>query len=1063
MRLLRSLRLQDVLVLGLFPATVVVWLVASAAFRYDRLTQFDDPSVLPVNLRSEFSAGLRSLLRLPRRLTTGGRLTPNDGPAGPSLSLEVERRPWAILHGDPQEGWDGWVDAVLHGKDQDLPVKLRKRGDNSVHWVSVKRSLTVRTPTNNLFKGLRQFALSSKEVVPAYLANSLTHEFGLLAPDTELAPVFVNGRFHGLFRLVELVDESFLRGHGRMPGKIFRGDRAERGDYLKGVPRSLFENPALWELVGADDQPPAEDHGQLADLVRELNEGTFESHTALMRRINREEFARLMACLLVVGDPFHMSGVHNQLVFEDPSDQLLYPVAWDLRLLDLHARGGQSMNRLFQEILNDPRVVDATLDELATRLSQRSIERMTDSLFRVVREGFGDYVEYDRLRGGLIPDIGDPETAGAILTQNLQVLRSWVDSAVVAYKASPVDGYVMVDLESRGYAGADLVGFTIAEDRRADGVLRLDQNLNGVLDDEDPAVPLRRDPTEPERLMLDRPIPLFPGWKVDSGIPLPGHTAYRVFLTGGGSALNPRPLLSNRHTGQVTSVLDWPAGTVIRPGTGWHPWRYPVLRSRHIRLSGTVHLRETLRTTPADTLVIDPGTTIRLDPDVSILARGLVLAQGVPTAPIRLVPAHPTLPWGAFAIQGVGGDGSRIEHTEFVGGGGATVDRVEYTGMVNVYRVNGVLFEGIVIRDNRRSDDGLRVLHGREVVIRRSRFLRTNSDAVDLDYSDGTIMENLFETTGGDAIDLMASTPVILDNRIHGAGDKGISIGEASAPFVFGNLIENTATGVEVKDDSRPVLLHNEIRKNGVGLRESRKSWRYGRGPSSIIALTLFTDNGLAWERDSSATTVVVESPGLEATPGSAPRRAELSWLYDRFGIGWPPGSEGDGDPTPGRVENWTSRASVEPLGGQQFEEGFHAPTAGWTAIGDGTKISEVGRRLVIETERRLGEVTIPVEIDLTNNAAGGTLVLIGAGRDLDSVTVSLRSADRTVEHSFRPLGDLTRPMMRTFVIPPGRYQALRLVLRPTPGLSHTQTSTGLSVLGAGRFDLLRWEVYSLP
>ena len=39
----------------------------------------------------------------------------------------------------------------------------------------------------------------------------------------------------GLYRVLEVVDESLLRGHSRMPGNIFRLDARSRGEIFRGL------------------------------------------------------------------------------------------------------------------------------------------------------------------------------------------------------------------------------------------------------------------------------------------------------------------------------------------------------------------------------------------------------------------------------------------------------------------------------------------------------------------------------------------------------------------------------------------------------------------------------------------------------------------------------------------------------------------------------------------------------------------------------------------------------------------------------------------------------------
>ena len=81
------------------------------------------------------------------------------------------------------------------------------------------------------------------------------------------------------------------------------------------------------------------------------------------------------------------------------------------------------------------------------------------------------------------------------------------------------------------------------------------------------------------------------------------------------------------------------------------------------RLRGDTRLRETLVIPKNETLVIDAGTTVQLDPDVSILSYGQVVIRGTSAHPVTFVPTIKGKPWGTFALQGEGANGSKRQST----------------------------------------------------------------------------------------------------------------------------------------------------------------------------------------------------------------------------------------------------------------------------------------------------------------------------------------------------------------------------------------------------------------
>ncbi|MFQ5690913.1 MAG: CotH kinase family protein, partial [Gemmatimonadota bacterium] len=998
----------------------LLYVGATAWIEFRNVRHYDDWWSARTHLRRLFDAQLHMGLRLPRAMALRQRLDPESADPG-VLRLRVDRRTWNRVIEDPLSGWGVWVDgAVVQGNDM-RPVRLRKRGDTSVHWTTVKKSFTLKTPKSSLFRGSRQVAVSGKNVLSAYLANRMQAELGVLAPSTTVAPVFVNDRFYGMFRLSEIIDESFLRRIHRVPGNIFRADAAERGEYYKGLPRNVFVNPYIWDRVSEGDVPGVPADSALLELLDAVNGSTFADHRRLMGLVDRDEIARLMAALLVVGDPYHMSGVHNQYWYEDPSTGRLHPIPWDLRLLNL-ARPTARVNAFFQEALRDPFLVDETLHLLRVRLEDGSLQRRAEEITREAYTRFRPHFEYDRLRGELISDVGAPDEVLSRLAGNLRTLESWISDAGVRFRAGTDRDPSVLDLETFGYAGSDLTAIRLSG-IHSTPQLYADRNLNGVLDERDPRIEtvVERANSSRIRLRLAEPLALLQGWD-GSGIGIrPGRIRYRLFLrTAAGEPASDAWLeVRNRLTGEPAHVVEWDSDRERRPREAWSPWRSaPPASPRTIRLSGDVHLSQTLELRAGELLLISPGTRLRLDPDVSILSHGRIEARGTATLPIRFLPAREGKPWGTLALQGPGADGSRFTYTEFTGGGGAVLERVPYTGMVSVHRARDVRFEHSRFVDNLRSDDAFHAVHAR-VSITDGVFLRANSDAIDFDYSDGEIRDCRIESARNDGIDLMGSSPRIVRNQLLGNSDKGISVGEESAPLIVGNRISGSPRGVEVKDGSRPILLHDEITGNGIGVLEQVKIWRYGAGGRAILAYTRVAGNDRNLKSDASSTLTIWDSPiGVDsATSGGVSRPAGPAplWIYAHYGIR-------GGPYPPGLPPAWTREADMPPLYAESFRETLATRPPAWRARGGVTRIRVADAALRARVERRPGAIEEALQWDLSDQSKRYQAAMELSGRDLASVQLVFESDGSEIRQAVELPADPTRFRLVTLDLPAGRY-----------------------------------------
>lgn len=984
----RNVRLRDVvaLTLPIWLALAFVW--GGAWLRFLETSRFDDWWSRHGKLHRLVEARLATLAALPEAMALRLRLDPEAGDPA-VVRILVDRGAWARWQSEPLALHDAWVEASLvHGNDF-TAAEIRKRGDTSVHWLTPKKSMTVKTGRWDPYKGHRRLVLSGKTPLEQAVTESLAADYGLLAPETHLAPVFVNGRFYGLFRLVEDVDESFLRAHGRLPGNIFRGDTAERGEAHPGLPRGLFQNLAIWDRVARNGRPTAPPGSALARLLRAVAGGSFADHQRLLALVDREEGERLFAYLLVTGDPYHMTNVHNQYWYEDPSSGRLHPIPRDIRLRDLAELPVMAMNDAFRALLRDPRIFDGALRVLAARTEEGTLLGGTEARLEGWEHRFGDALRFERLREGEISPVSTGEAILARLADNVAQLRGWLaDARAEALVAPAGTGPQVVDLRVTGRAAVELVAVTVGPGEPPQ--LLADRDRDGLPGegDEPLAAVLEEAADGTRRLVLERPLRLLPGLDTSASTFEPAPLPYRLFATGPGGRAAVRGLvLRNAHTGEAVVASPLAPGTALDEGPSWHPWRFAPPAPRTRRLAGEVRLETTLRLGPHETLVIAPGTTLRLEPGVSILSRGRVLAQGRADRPIRILPARAGRPWGALVLQGPEASGSRFVHVEIAGGSCATLDGVEYKGMVDVHHARDVRFEHARLAENLRCDDALNAVHA-EVDLLASRFERVNADAADYDFSTGRICGSTFEQSGNDAVDLMTSAPWIEGNRMRGSGDKGVSVGERSAPWLVDNRIEGCALGVEVKDASEPWMVANRLRDNAVGVHQKWKNWRYGEG-------------GFArWV-----------GPPLVSHEADGASRLALA------------------DPADAADPRW---ALAPPRALIRFEDGFEPPRDGFVATTGRGRLARRRGDLVLSLRGRAASVEAPLDWDLAAADAPSRIVVQVASTALRALHLELEdAAGRTFRARLPRTTAPDRYALAVLEPPPARYRRLRLEAQP--------------------------------
>jgi len=210
-------------------------------------------------------------------------------------------------------------------------------------------------------------------------------------------------------------------------------------------------------------------------------------------------------------------------------------------------------------------------------------------------------------------------------------------------------------------------------------------------------------------------------------------------------------------------------------------------------------------------LVIDAGVSLRVDPGRSLLIRGPLRVRGTAERPVRVQGAKLAQPWGVLAIQGhgrseisagrAGRPRSEIHHLELSGGSEDQLKGAFYSGQLSVHHQDLLLMNTTLSRAF--GDDALNVKYGK-VDIRDSVFSDNYSDAVDLDWCDGTVTRSFFVRggRGGDGLDLSGSKIEVSDSVFSAQRDKCLSVGEASTLQLEGSLLRECKVALASKDES---------------------------------------------------------------------------------------------------------------------------------------------------------------------------------------------------------------------------------------------------------------------
>ena len=773
----------------------------------------------------------------------------------PRINLFVPEANLAQLESHmPQSGFR-YVKGGILIDGQLKKAKIKYRGDYIYHWGWDKKSVRVKTGKGTLFGGLRTFNLQAPkrdQQLNNYLSLKLANVLGLLAPQTEIVRLFLNGQDRGVYIFVEQPSETTLRNARLMPGDMYRGEMVGKDQFsFLGKPKKswLFDSPSYWDKVAInnhydpDSLAPLE---KLLMLVKDRKSG--KSHASLGEIMDMEAWGRFSA-FETLASTRHTSDSHNWRLYYDPWRGKFYPFVWDPagwmwdpskrtdntivfnittswlhELLFLNADFLQARNAAFDEFFGSGKnihfleTVSDAIQIMETEIktdsflrpadshkvidAMRDLEHRIDEVFRHTHQRWSADVN-------LRPRFRYHDSTLDLLvdrSQAVKVTRLMFDKELATGVSANIEfetpaGMQVVDLSEAIEAGTNSI--TIHASLMPDIVMDYEADKNQMA----------------EKYNID-----------------PGY--YQIHFNG----LDPNTkILSaevNRGQGWIPAqAVDSITPTVfsqLYAPVAINPVPEPITWSGEVTLEGHQILDRPL--------VIEPGTTVNLAPGATLVLQHHLTAIGTREAPIRFVPARSEQePWGAIVLSGRGADGSTLSHCEMAGGSGLKGDLFEYSAMLSIHDVKGVAISDCLFRDNHVVDDMVHTVYT-EIRFDRVHFKNALSDALDLDISTASISDSHFENSGNDAVDLMTTQASITGSHFKNNGDKGISVGENSQLYAVNNTFEGNLIGLQSKDRSTAVLLNQTFKNNSTALHAYKKNWRYGDG--GVIFLGKSTVSG---------------------------------------------------------------------------------------------------------------------------------------------------------------------------------------------------------------------------
>ena len=157
-------------------------------------------------------------------------------------------------------------------------------------------------------------------------------------------------------------------------------------------------------------------------------------------------------------------------------------------------------------------------------------------------------------------------------------------------------------------------------------------------------------------------------------------------------------------------------------------------------------------------------------------------------------------------------------------------------GSINIYK-SDIVLENCRFNNN-EGEDFLNIISS-NFLIKNILISEIEYDAIDFDFSNGSIEDASIINTGNDALDFSGSNVVLKNIKISNAGDKGISAGERSTIQIKDLLIMNANIAIASKDLSELKIENINIKSSNIAAAAYQKKSEYGPGMIKIDKINI--------------------------------------------------------------------------------------------------------------------------------------------------------------------------------------------------------------------------------
>ena len=692
-------------------------------------------------------------------------------------------------------------------KGKEYPATARIKGDFAEHWGNIKQwSLRIKLRNNKTIFSMNEFSISvftERDFPYNFVISETFRKYDVLTPRYKTVKVNFNGDDWGLMLVEEQFHDSFYAFNKIKEAPIFK--MTNEKDFLINTIAAKntenLEDISKWqgkletklfnenEILKKTNIPDKHTNNNLFSIFKNLQEVIILNDENYILNINEyldvKSFARASVITAIFGD-WHSVLPHNSRYYLNPYDLKVRPILTDSVHSEINKNFFLKHNLFYKNIFK--------------------LEEFQNEFFRVLNEIHNNFNEIENNFIFACQGFGKNCSNLVeldILKKNIQFLKNiqkeifnsknFINTKRLIAKTFDTKNDQKLNKKKvhfRVFDNGEILIYNLTSEKILIKNIKLNiqKNCKTNCKNEEKSVPLNLilNPSSYQQVKSKKII-------INSQNKLENFVEIKYFD-------------ENNHIYSLTERVEkisFDKKNFFKNFAIELNQNLILIDKNYVLKSGIYEIKKPIIIPSGFNLYIEAGSVLKMHKETYIMVKnGLVNFSGKVEQPIIIKSSDKGNKWRGIYVNSkiIDKDISFFDHVNVSDYTYFDNGKIQLTGGLNL--INGQFNLKNSQFKNSLAEDAINLVNSK-FVLKNLNILNVNSDAIDIDFGEGQIINSRFQKISGDAIDLSGSKVSIEDIVVSNVADKAISVGEESTLNINNLKISDSRIGIASKDSSK--------------------------------------------------------------------------------------------------------------------------------------------------------------------------------------------------------------------------------------------------------------------